>query len=74
MADLMRLTQLPFLNIRCAALAIIRSIADQPWGQRTLHQHPGFQVSLKNKAGYTATEDACGWAGAVIKKANQAFE
>ena len=27
----------------------------------------------KNKAGYMATEVACGWAGAVIKKTNQAF-
>ena len=27
----------------------------------------------ENKATYTATEVACGWEGAVIKKANQAF-
>ena len=27
----------------------------------------------ENKAGYTATEVASGWAGAVIKMANQAF-
>ena len=46
MAELMRLCQLPFLNVRCAALAIVRSIADQPWGQRTLHNHPGFQVGV----------------------------
>ena len=26
-----------------------------------------------NKAGYTATEVACGWAGAVIKMVNEAF-
>ena len=29
--------------------------------------------SYKNKAVYTATEVACGWAGALIKKAIQAF-
>ena len=28
---------------------------------------------IGNKAVYTATEVACGWAGAVIKKVNQAF-
>ena len=27
-----------------------------------------------DKAGYTATKVARGWAGAVIKKSNQAFE
>ena len=33
--------------------------------------HAGRQsTSYNNKAGYTATEVACGWAGAVIKKAN----
>jgi len=49
MAELMRLCQLPFLNIRCAALAIIRSVADQPWGQRSLHDHPGFQEYILNR-------------------------
>ena len=28
---------------------------------------------LKNKAGYTATEVACGWAGAVMEKVTKAF-
>jgi len=49
MAELMRLCQLPFLNVRCAALGIIRSIADQPWGRRTLHGHPGFQEYILNR-------------------------
>jgi len=60
MADLMRLTQLPFLNIRCAALAIIRSIADQLWGQRTLHQHPGFQEYILNRE---TESEVQGWTG-----------
>jgi len=49
MAELMRLCQLPFLNVRCAALSIIKSIADQPWGQRTLKNHPGFQEYILNR-------------------------
>jgi len=30
-------------------------------------------VVYVNKAGYTATEVACGWAGAVMKKANSSM-
>ena len=30
---------------------------------------PWLTEALMNKAGYTATEVACGWAGAVMKKA-----
>ena len=33
--------------------------------------HAIFTI-IKNKAGHTATEVACGWAGAVIKLTNQA--
>ena len=36
--------------------------------------HATRQSSLnKNKVWYTASQVACGWAGAVMKKANQAF-
>ena len=28
---------------------------------------------MSNKAGYTATKVACGWAGAVTERANQVF-
>ena len=30
-------------------------------------QKPPVNVNVKNKAGYTATQVACGWAGAVTK-------
>ena len=30
-------------------------------------------ISVKNKAGYTATLVACGWAGAVMEKVTGAF-
>ena len=32
------------------------------------------KLDINKKAVNTANEVACGWAGAVIKKANQAFE
>jgi len=49
MADLMRLCELPFLNVRCAALAILASIADQSWGQTAQRNHPGFQEYIVNR-------------------------
>lgn len=49
MAELMRLCELPFLNIRCAAMAIMASIADQRWGQSALRNHPGFQEYIVNR-------------------------
>jgi len=48
-AELMRLCDLPFLNIRCAALAVLTSIADQSWGQAALRDHPGFQEYILNR-------------------------
>ena len=32
-----------------------------------------FSIKLTNKAGYTATPVACGWAGAVLEKVTRAF-
>ena len=40
--------------------------------QITLLRGRDFTI-LENKAGYTATPVACGWAGAVMEKVNRAF-
>ena len=39
---LMRIAKQPFTELRCGSLDICRVIADQPWGQQTLLDHPGF--------------------------------
>jgi len=48
--DLMRLCQLPFTNVRCAALRVLQAIADHPWGQAAINRHPGFQEYLVNRS------------------------
>lgn len=48
--EIMRLCHLPFSNIRLAALQMVRSIADQPWGQAALKDHPGFQEYILNRS------------------------
>ena len=42
---------------------------------RESFKNPGTNVVgiEKNKAGYTATPVACGWAGAVLEKVTRAF-
>ena len=37
------------------------------------HKAPTESKSAINKAGYTATQVACGWAGAVLEKVTRAF-
>ena len=37
------------------------------YGEEKKKKETGSITSLKNKAGYTATPVACGWAGAIIE-------
>ena len=48
----------------------VMATPDAIWPCMSPEQKCGFP---HNKAGYTATEVACGWAGAVIKMVNKAF-
>ncbi|KAK3581903.1 hypothetical protein CHS0354_024215 [Potamilus streckersoni] len=47
---LMSLTQIPFTEVRCSAFSLLRSLAFQPWGQRLMNDHPGFNEYLLDRS------------------------
>ncbi len=46
----MDLASQPFLQLRCAALEHLATIAMVPWGQKLLNSHPGFKEYLLNRS------------------------
>ncbi|XP_071949098.1 26S proteasome non-ATPase regulatory subunit 5-like [Antedon mediterranea] len=47
---ILTICQQPFQELRCPALAIINSIANQNWGQLLLNAQPGFNEYLLNRS------------------------
>ncbi|KAL3871455.1 hypothetical protein ACJMK2_039451 [Sinanodonta woodiana] len=47
---LMSLTRIPFTEVRFSAFGLIRSLAFQPWGQRLMNDHPGFNEYLLDRS------------------------
>lgn len=50
MEMVMSLVKQPFTELRSAGMDLIRVISNQPWGQTTLNNHPGFFEYLLDRS------------------------
>ena len=51
---MMEIAKQPFTKLRCAVFNVVCAIATQPWGQKTMNGHPGFNEYLLDRT--TETE------------------
>ena len=52
----MAVLQQPMAQLRSCILGLIRVMAEQPWGQRNLNNHPGFNEFLLDRSTETSKE------------------
>lgn len=53
---LLDIAKQPFVDLRCAAFNVLKSLAALPWGQNRLNTHPGFNEYLLDRATEKAKE------------------